>query len=127
MSLLPQVEVQTLNIEPGTPWETGYAESFHGRLRDEFLALKVFESLAAARKLTTAWRNDCNHHRPHGSLGYVAPAEFAESLLYPNNKWYRNSKLVLSTRREQRKSKARRASVANLAGAIRQKRLLDPT
>jgi transposase InsO family protein len=74
---LAQVEVQTLYIEPGSPWENGYAESFHSRLRDEFLALEVFESLAAARKLTAAWRNDYNHHRPHGSLGYVAPVEFA--------------------------------------------------
>jgi transposase InsO family protein len=74
---LAQVEVQTLYIEPGSPWENGYAESFPSRLRDEFLALEVFESLAAARKLTAAWRNDYNHHRPHGSLGYVAPVEFA--------------------------------------------------
>jgi transposase InsO family protein len=74
---LAQVDVQTLYIEPGSPWENGYAESFHSRLRDEFLALEVFESLAAARKLTAAWREDYNDHRPHGSLGYVAPSEFA--------------------------------------------------
>jgi putative transposase len=74
---LAQVEVQTLYIEPGSPWENGYAESFHSRLRDEFLALEVFESLIAARKLTQAWRDDYNHHRPHSSLEYVTPAEFA--------------------------------------------------
>ena len=74
---LRQVEVETLYIEPGSPWENGYAESFHSRLRDEFLALEVFENLAAARKLTAAWRDDYNHYRPHSSLGYVAPAEFA--------------------------------------------------
>lgn len=74
---LAQVDVETLYIEPGSPWENGYAESFHSRLRDEFLALEVFESLAAARKLTAAWRDDYNHHRPHGSLGYLAPAVFA--------------------------------------------------
>lgn len=72
-----QVDVQTLYIEPGSPWENGFAESFHSRLRDEFLALEVFESLAAARKLTAAWREDYNHHRPHSSLGYVTPIEFA--------------------------------------------------
>ena len=71
------MEVQTFYIESGSSWENGYAESFHSRLRDEFLALEVFESLAAARKLTAAWRNDYNHHRPHSSLGYVVPAEFA--------------------------------------------------
>ena len=74
---LAQVEVETLYIEPGSPWENGFAESFHSRLRDEFLALEVFESLVAARKLTQAWRDDYNHHRPHSSLGYVTPVEFA--------------------------------------------------
>lgn len=73
---LAQVEVQTLYIEPGSPWENGYAESFHSRLRDEFLAMEEFESVAAARKLTTAWRDDYNHYRPHGSLGYVTPATY---------------------------------------------------
>jgi putative transposase len=74
---LRQVEVETLYVEPASPWENGYAESFHSRLRDEFLAMEQFESLVAARKLTQAWRDDYNQHRPHGSLGYVAPAEFA--------------------------------------------------
>jgi transposase InsO family protein len=74
---LGQVGVETLYIEPGSPWQNGYAESFHSRLRDEFLALEEFENLAAARKLTAAWRDDYNHRRPHGSLGYVAPAVFA--------------------------------------------------
>jgi len=72
-----QLEIETLYIEPGSPWENGFAESFHSRLRDEFLATEVFESLAAARKLTAAWKEDYNHYRPHSSLGYVAPVEFA--------------------------------------------------
>ena len=72
-----QLGIETLYIEPGSPWENGYAESFHGKLRDEFLALEVFENLDAARKLTSTWKEDYNHHRPHSSLGYVAPAEFA--------------------------------------------------
>lgn len=74
---LEQLGVEALYIEPGSPWENGYAESFHSRLRDEFLATEEFESLAEARKLTTAWKEDYNHHRPHSSLGYVAPKEFA--------------------------------------------------
>ena len=74
---LERVDVETLYIEPGSPWENGYAESFHSRLRDEFLAMEEFESLMAARRLTTAWRDDYNHQRPHSSLGYVAPADFA--------------------------------------------------
>jgi putative transposase len=74
---LVQLDVETLYIEPTSPWQNAYAESFHSRLRDEFLAVEEFESLAAARKLTARWRDDYNHYRPHGSLGYVAPAEFA--------------------------------------------------
>ncbi len=74
---LEQLGVETLYVEPGSPWENGYAESFHSRFRDEFLATEEFESLATARKLTTAWKEDYNHYRPHSSLGYVAPVEFA--------------------------------------------------
>jgi transposase InsO family protein len=72
-----QLGIETLYIAPGSPWENGYAESFHSRLCDEFLGLEEFESLAAASKLTAAWREDYNHHRPHSSLGYVTPVEFA--------------------------------------------------
>jgi transposase InsO family protein len=74
---LAQVGVEALYIEPGSPWENGFAESFHGRLRDEFLALEIFDNLPVARSLTAAWREDYNHHRPHSSLGYQTPAEFA--------------------------------------------------
>ena len=74
---LGQLAIETLYIEPGSPWENGYAESFHGKFRDEFLALEEFENLPAARRLTTPWKKDYNHHRPHSSLGYVAPVEFA--------------------------------------------------
>ena len=74
---LDQVGVEALYIEPGSPWENGYAESFHSRLRDEFLALEVFENLPAARLLTSAWKQDYNHQRPHSSLGYQTPAEFS--------------------------------------------------
>jgi len=72
-----QVEVETRYIAPGSPWENGCAESFHSRLRDECSAPEVFENLAAARRLTAAWREDHNDVRPHSSLGYVTPAEFA--------------------------------------------------
>jgi transposase InsO family protein len=74
---LEKVEVQALYIEPGSPWENGYAESFHSRFRDEFLAMEEFETLAAARRLTKHWRDDYNQTRPHSSLGYVPPAVFA--------------------------------------------------
>jgi transposase InsO family protein len=74
---MKQVEIETLYIAPGAPWENGYAESFHSKLRDEFLAMEEFENLTAARRLTAAWKEDYNHQRPHSSLGYVTPAEFA--------------------------------------------------
>ncbi len=72
--------METLYIEPGAPWENGFAESFHSQLRDEFLAVEEFESLPAARRLTAVWREDYNHHRPHSSLGYQTPAAYAASL-----------------------------------------------
>ena len=74
---LKRVEVETLYVEPGSPWENGYAESFHGRFRDEFLSLELFESLSAAKLLTDQWKEDYNHYRPHSSLGYLPPATFA--------------------------------------------------
>lgn len=74
---LGQLGIEALYIEPGSPWENGYAESFHSRLRDEFLALEVFESIPAARRLTAAWKDEYNNHRPHSSLGYRTPSQFA--------------------------------------------------
>ena len=74
---LVQVDVETLYIEPGSPWENGYAESFYSRFRDEFLAMEIFDNLSSARKLTSHWKEDYNHHRPHSSLGYVTPSAFA--------------------------------------------------
>lgn len=74
---LDRLEIEALYIEPGAPWENGYAESFHSRLRDEFLATEEFETLAAARRLTAAWKREYNEERPHSALGYVPPAEFS--------------------------------------------------
>jgi putative transposase len=74
---LKRLKIEGLYIAPGSPWENGYAESFHSKLRDEFLGLEVFESVSAARTQTATWREDYNHHRPHSSLGYVTPAEYA--------------------------------------------------
>ncbi len=71
--------VGPLNIKPGRPWENGYPESFHSKLRDEFLSSAVFESLRDAVSLGASWRRQYNEVRPHGSLGYVTPAEFARA------------------------------------------------
>ena len=74
---LSQAGVETLYVEPGSPWENGYAESFHSRLRDELTNREEFTNLAEARHLADAWRLEYNHRRPHSSLGYQTPAEFA--------------------------------------------------
>ena len=74
---LGRLGIQTLYIAPGSPWENGYAESFHSKLRDEVLARELFENQLAARRLTAAWKEDYNDERPHSSLEYVTPAEFA--------------------------------------------------
>jgi len=70
-------KVDTLYIEPGSPWENGYIESFHGRLRDELLNRELFYSVKEAKVLAEDWRLDYNHHRPHSSLDYMTPAAFA--------------------------------------------------
>jgi putative transposase len=82
-SWLGRSGIGTLYIEPGSPWENGYAESFHAHLRDELLDLEVFDTVAEARMLATRWRLEYNHRRPHSSLGYVTPAAFAASLAEP--------------------------------------------
>ena len=74
---LSHVAVEILFIESGSPRENGYAECFHSRFRDGFLAIKEFESLTAARRLSTQWQHDDNHHRPHNSLEYLTPVKFA--------------------------------------------------
>jgi transposase InsO family protein len=77
---LSNLKVKTLFIEPGSPWENGYIESFNGKFRDEFLSLEVFDSLAEARVLTERWRRLYNTIRPHSSLGYRPPAPESFSL-----------------------------------------------
>ena len=69
--------IKTLYIEPGSPWQNAYSESFNSRLRDELLNREVFTSLKQARVLLAEHRRAYNNDRPHSSLGYVAPAVFA--------------------------------------------------
>ena len=66
--------VKTLFIEPGSPWENGYVESFNGKLRDELLNGEIFYTLREAKVLIEAWREHYNRVRPHSSLGYRPPA-----------------------------------------------------
>ena len=72
---------KTLYIEPGSPWENGYCESFNSKLRDEFLNGEIFYSLKELRVLGECWRVHYNTIRPHSSLGYRPPAP--EAILPP--------------------------------------------
>ena len=74
---LSKAKVSALYIAPGSPWENGYAESYHARLRDELLDREEFGSLTEARVLLEDWREQYNQERPHSALGYKTPAEFA--------------------------------------------------
>ena len=64
-------------IDPGSPWQNAYVESFTGRLRDELLAIEVFHTLLEAKVMAEDYRQQYNAHRPHSSLGYLTPDEFA--------------------------------------------------
>jgi len=70
---LDRLEVKPLFIEPGSPWENGYVESFNGRMRDELLNGEIFYTLKEAQVLIEMWRKEYNTIRPHSSLGYRPP------------------------------------------------------
>lgn len=70
---LGRIGVKTLYIEPGSPWENGYIESFNGKLRDELLNREIFETLLETKVLIEQWRQEYNTVRPHSSLGYRPP------------------------------------------------------
>jgi len=71
---LNRLGVKTLFIEPGSPWENGYIESFNGKLRDELLNREIFTTLMEAKILIEGWRKEYNQVRPHSALGYRPPA-----------------------------------------------------
>ncbi len=71
---LKKLEVKTLFIEPGSPWENGYVESFNGKLRDELLEREIFDTFFEAKVLVERWRREYNTFRPHSSPGYLPPA-----------------------------------------------------
>ena len=71
---LGRIGVKTLYIQPGSPWENGYNESFNGKLRDELLDREIFYALQEAKVLIEQWRRHYNRVRPHSALGYRPPA-----------------------------------------------------
>ncbi len=74
---LEDSQVKTMYIKPGSPWENGHIESFHDKLRDECLNREMFGSLREAAVVIEQWRCEYNHCRPHSSLGYQTPEEYA--------------------------------------------------
>jgi len=75
---LEALGVRTLFIEPGSPWENGYIESFNGKLRDELLNVEIFDTLGEAKVWVERWRRDYNQIRPHSALAYRPPAPEAK-------------------------------------------------
>jgi len=92
---LKKFGVETLFIEPGSPWENGYIESFNGKFRDELLDREIFDTLYETKVLVERWRWEYNTIRPHSSLGYKPPAPEAikprwieKPPLLSHNSWY---------------------------------------
>ena len=71
---LSEIQVTTVYIEPGSPWENGYCESFNSKMRDEFLNGEIFDTMWEAEVLTKIWVQEYNTKRPHSSIGYRPPA-----------------------------------------------------
>ena len=70
-------KINLVHTQPGKPTQNGYVESFNGKLREECLRISWFQNLFEARRIIANWRHDYNHQRPHSSLNYLTPAEFA--------------------------------------------------
>jgi putative transposase len=67
---------KTSYIEPGSPWQNPWVESYGSRMRDELLAIEQFDSLLEAQVLVADWRDEYNNHRPHSALGMLTPTEY---------------------------------------------------
>ena len=76
----PRRALRLSRIQPGSPWENGYNESFNGTLRDQYLNGEIFYTLREAKVLLENWRYHYNHERPHSSLNYRPPAPEAQSM-----------------------------------------------
>lgn len=80
--------IELVNIQPGSPWQNGFAESFIGTLRDNCLDIEVFRNLADAQVRIEAWRNFYNESRPHSGIGYLEPRKKREMFHNSNNAQY---------------------------------------
>ena len=82
---LAQNQIRTIYIDPGSPWQNGFVESFHGRFRDECLNREQLWTLTEARVVVEDYRQRYNHIRPHSKLGYESPARYAQQQLTPSS------------------------------------------
>jgi transposase InsO family protein len=82
---LAENQIKTIYIEPASPWQNGFVESFHGRFRDECLNREQLWTLSEARVVIEDYRRDYNQHRPHSQLGYLSPAGFATNQSAPSS------------------------------------------
>jgi len=85
VTLLSNLQIKPLFIEPGRPWENGYIESFNGKMRDELLNGEIFYTLKEAEILIEMWRKEYNTIRPHSSLGYQPPVP--EAIMVPTTQF----------------------------------------
>ena len=85
-SWLSRLQIKPLFIEPGSPWENGYIESFNGKMRDELLNGEIFYTLKEARIIIEMWRKEYNTIRPHISLGYLPPVP--ETIMVPTTQFH---------------------------------------
>ena len=77
---LAEHQIKTIYIDPGSPWQNGFVESFHGRFRDECLNRELLWILSEARVVVEDYRHHYNHSRPHSKLGYQSPVRFAATI-----------------------------------------------
>jgi putative transposase len=101
-------------IEPGSPWQNPYVESFNSRVRDELLAVELFSSLTEAKVMVADWREDYNERRPHSSLGMKAPVKFARAWRQSNA----NSQAIASGDSAQARRSPQNAPTLTLEGPI---------
>jgi hypothetical protein len=94
-------KIEVVHIQPGKPTQNARVESFHGRLREECLNVSWFQNLFDAKRKIAAWRTEYNEERPHSSLGYLTPREYAagETMSYGKDACQKTASLENATER----------------------------
>ena len=97
INVMDEFGVKPLYVKPASPWENGYIESFNARMRDELLDGEIFLTLAETKYVVDRWRMDYNHYRPHSSLEYMTPSEFAKLCIETDCRRTQQKPLDMST------------------------------